>query len=391
MVTITWAHSGSDAFWFVIELESPGAAWIADADKRVWSVTGLQAATTYRFRVCAVHAFDRSCSEWVSVTTFPAPVTPTTPPPPPDAAKPLPGFVGAFEALGLPGKIIRHRNALGEISDLSSDLDRADATFRILPVGNDTVRLEATNFPRHFLRHQNFRVVLHQDDGTDLFRLDSTFKTSRRGLFAWTRLESVNFPGHFIRHRNFELWVDPDDGSPLFASDSAWRRLPPPQRGLTPGAMSIQSDNFPDRFLRHRDGVGFIDHINSDLGRRDATFIVRRALLQPADPKPAGYEGNDQISVSLESVNFPGHYLRHQDFRIKLHQNDGGLLFRQDASFMFQDGGNPEGNGGFSLEAANLPGHFIRHSNFELWLAKNDGSNLFARDAAWHPAPSLLG
>ena len=291
MVTVTWTHSGEDAFWFVIELESPGAFWIADAGKRVWSVTGLQASTTYRFRVCAVHAFDRSCSDWVSVTTLPTPVTPATPPPPPDAAKLLPAFVGSFEPLGLPGMLVRHRNAFGEVSAISSDLDRADATFRITPVGNDTVRLESTNFPGHFLRHQNFRVVLHRDDGSDLFRLDSTFKTSRRGLFAWTRLESVNFPGHFLRHRNFEMWLDPDDGSPLFASDSAWRRLPPPQRNLTPGAMSIQSDNFPDRFIRHRDSLGFIDQINNDLGRRDSTFIMRRALLLPDDPTPPGFAG----------------------------------------------------------------------------------------------------
>ena len=392
MVTITWEHSGEDVFWFVVELESPATFWLPDRDKRVWSITGLQPATTYRFRVCAVHAFDRSCSDFTTVTTFPQPDPPPPPPPPqPHASPPLPAFVGSFEALGKPGLLMRHRNFLGELSGVANDLDRADATFRIRPIGNgDTIRLEASNFPGHFLRHQNFRLKLHKDDGSDLFRQDSTFKTQRRGILSWTRLESVNFPGHFVRHRNFELMIAPDDGSPLFREDSTWRRLPPPLRNVPPGAISIQSDNFPGRFIRHRNSLGFITVVNSDLDRRDATFVMRKALLLPGDPVPPGREGSHEICVSLEAINFPGHFLRHQGFRVKLHKNDGSLLFRQDASFLFNGGNDSEGNTGFSLESINNPGHFVRHSNFELFLAASDGSDLFNRDASWLPVPSLL-
>jgi hypothetical protein len=389
--TIVWEHSGIDVFWFVVELESPGTFWIADHDKRVWSVTGLQPAHAYRFRVCAVYAFDRNCSDWTSVTTLQSPVDqPTTTPPPPEAARPLAAFVGGFEPLAIPGMMARHRNGLGEVSAISSDLDRADATFRIHPGADDTVRFEASNFPGRFLRHQNFRVHLHQDDGSPLFRQDSTFKMSRRGLFAWARIESTNFPGRFLRHRNFELWVEPDDGSTQFAQDATWRRLPPPVRFVPPGAISLQSSNFPGRFVRHRDGLGFITPVQTDLDKRDSTFVIRKALLKPEDPRAPGFSGAHEISVSLESVNFPGHFLRHQDFRIKLHQDDGTVLFRQDASFMYQDGDDPAGNGGFSLESVNLPGHFLRHSNFELWLASSDGSDLFAHDATWYPATSLM-
>jgi hypothetical protein len=390
VATVVWQHSGADVFWFVIELESPGTFWTADPDKRVWTVTGLQAAHTYRFRVCAVHAFDRSCSDWTTVTTLPSPPDQPATPPPPEAVPLLPAFVGGFEPLALPGSMMRHRNSLGEISGISSDLDRADATFRIHPGAGDTVRLEASNFPGHFLRHQNFRVHLHRDDGSALFQQDSTFRTSRRGPFSWTRLESTNLPGHFLRHRNFELWVDPHEPSALFANDSTWRRLPPPARSVPPGAICLQSDNFPGRFARHRDSLGFITPVQSDLDKKDSTFVVRKALLRPEDPVPPGLSGVHEISVSLESVNFPGHYLRHQDFRIKLHRDDGTTLFRQDASFMYQGGNDSAGNRPFSLESVNLPGHFVRHSNFELWLAANDGSDLFGHDATWRPAPSLM-
>ena len=75
---------------------------------------------------------------------------------------------------------------------------------------------------------------------------------------------------------------------------------------------------------------------------------------------------------------------------MKLHKNDGSLLFRQDASFLFNGGNDSEGNTGFSLESINNPGHFVRHSNFELFLAASDGSDLFNRDASWLPVPSLL-
>lgn len=172
--------------------------------------------------------------------------------------------------------------------------------------------------------------------------------------------------------------------------DAAWRRLPPPLRNSPTGALSVQSENFPGRFARHRDSLGFITFVTSDLDRRDATFVFRSALVRPGD-EPLGIPSDvNQISVSLEAVNFPGHYLRHQDFRMKLHQDDGSQLFRQDASFMFNSGNDAEGNSDFSLESVNLPGHFVRHSNFELWLAKNDGSDLFGHDASWRPTPGLL-
>jgi hypothetical protein len=393
MVTVVWEHDGEDVFWFVVEQEDPFTFWVADIGKRAWTITGLQPAHTYRYRICAVHLESRSCSEQTTVTTFPPPPDPPpVVPPPPEASPPLPAFVGGFEPVHLPGLMVRHRNGFGEVSTIGSDLDRADATFRIHPIGSgDLIRLEASNFPGQFLRHQDFRVKLHVDDGSDLFRQDSTFRVSRRGLYGWTRLESVNFPGHFVRHRNFELHVDPDDGSPLFAQDAAWRRLPPPLRSSPTGAMSIQSDNVPGRFVRHRDSLGFITFVESDLDRHDASFVMRRALLQPGEGALGMPRDVNEISVSLEAVNFPGHFLRHQDFRIKLHPDDGSLLFRQDASFMYNDGDCAEGNCGFSLESVNLPGHFIRHSNFELFLAANDGTDLFAHDASWRPTPSLLG
>lgn len=75
-VTITWQHSGEGINGFVLEQEDPFAFTQADRDKRAWTIVGLAADTTYRYRVCAVHDTQRNCSDengghWVSVTTLP--------------------------------------------------------------------------------------------------------------------------------------------------------------------------------------------------------------------------------------------------------------------------------------------------------------------------------
>jgi hypothetical protein len=239
------------------------------------------------------------------------------------------------------------------------------------------VSLESLNFPGHFLRHQGSRLKLHRNDGADLFRKDATFKINlSRGIFSHVRYESVNYPGHFIRHSNFELWLAQDDGSELFQLDSTWRRLPAPMGQEPPGVISFESSNYPGHFIRHRNSLGEISRVSSDLDKADSTFHVRAAL------------NGSSIGVSLESVNYPGHFLRHQSFRLKLYVNDGSELFKNDASFFYNDGSGSEGNAAVSFESVNFPGHFIRHSNFELWVAANDGSPLFANDGVWQPVPA---
>ena len=59
----------------------------------------------------------------------------------------------------------------------------------------------------------------------------------------------------------------------------------------------------------------------------------------------------------------------------------------EDASFYYQDGSCSEGNCQVSLESINVPGHFIRHYFNELWIAQPDGSEVFTQDATWQPSP----
>ncbi|ADB29520.1 alpha-L-arabinofuranosidase B [Kribbella flavida DSM 17836] len=386
MVTVTWDHSGDGVHWFVIELETPYTFWVADIGKRAWSVTGLDPSHTYRYRVCAVYDFDRACSEFGSVTTMPPVSGPASPPATVDA-QPLPRDVCSLQAINFPGLLARHRNFAGLLTPVETDLDRADATFVVrkgLTGAAGTVSFEASNHPGHFLRHANFKVGLHKNDNSDLFRADATFK--RHGgdeVVGIVSFESVNFPEHYLRHQNSELVISKHDGSDQVWLDAQWLRIPPPPKGAPPGTVSFHSVNFPGHYVRHRNSLGEISRVSSDLDRNDATFVVRPGLWRNG-PFPQG--------VSLESRNFPGHYLRHQDFRVKLHKDDGTELFRKDATFAFVSGyGDLASKGYGTLKPVHSPHRdfYVRHQNFELWIAETDGSSLFGLDATWQPTAPL--
>jgi hypothetical protein len=157
---------------------------------------------------------------------------------------------------------------------------------------------------------------------------------------------------------------------------------PPPAQAATPAApppgpappaapaalqhVSLQSLNFPDQYMRHCSGLGFIDNnlkgngaCNPAVYRQDVTFSIVPGL--------AG-----GTSISIESVNYPGSFLRHQNGRIKLAKNDGSPLFKLDASF-----DRVAGLGGreTSFRSVNFPDHYIRHCSGKLYIDRNDGSN----------------
>jgi Alpha-L-arabinofuranosidase B (ABFB) domain len=131
--------------------------------------------------------------------------------------------------------------------------------------------------------------------------------------------------------------------------------------------QSFQSYNFPNRFVRHRDFLMYIEPATTALAINDSAFKVKYGLA-----------GRCQ---SFESRNFPGHFIRHQNFRLKLSKFQNEILFREDATFCSRPG--LASSSGVTFESFNLPGHFMRHQNFELRIAPSDGSDLFKRDATF--------
>lgn len=133
-----------------------------------------------------------------------------------------------LRSVNFPGRVLRHRNFAVELSQVSG-AEMADARFKMVAgLAGRGVSFESVNFPGYFLRHQNFALVLQRNDGSNIFRLDSSFQ-QRPALSggAGHSFESVNFPGHYLRHQNFVLRLAQNDRSGLFAQDASFQLVSP--------------------------------------------------------------------------------------------------------------------------------------------------------------------
>jgi hypothetical protein len=130
------------------------------------------------------------------------------------------------------------------------------------------------------------------------------------------------------------------------------------------------------RYVRHQANNAITSVVSSGssaLDKADASWIIRRGLA-------------NNSCVSFESRNYPGDFLRHQNFQLFRQPMDGSTLFRQDATFCPQAGLSGQGT---SFASLNFPTRFIRHFNNTLYIASNGGSNAFdatanfAADVSW--------
>ncbi|MGC5053398.1 glycoside hydrolase family 43 protein [Micromonospora sp. DT48] len=134
--------------------------------------------------------------------------------------------------------------------------------------------------------------------------------------------------------------------------------------GATTPANRIQAYTHQDRYVRHANYDVRIDANVSPA--QDAQFRVVPGLA-------------DASAVSFESVNYPGHYLRHYGFDFVLAANDGSSIFAADATFRQVAGlGNSSWS---SFRSYNYPDRYIRHYDYLLRLdpindaqARNDAT-----------------
>ena len=73
-----------------------------------------------------------------------------------------------------------------------------------------------------------------------------------------------------------------------------------------------------------------------------------------------------------------GVFLHHYDYRVRA---DASPAMLADSQFRIVTG--LAGSGTVSLESANYPGRYLRHKNYELWVEASDGSSLFRSDASF--------
>lgn len=135
-------------------------------------------------------------------------------------------------------------------------------------------------------------------------------------------------------------------------------KWPPPT--IYPGDV-IASVNFPDRFFAHQ-GVG------------SQAWIAEDANRLPSGQWNLVPGLKDFAGISFESVEFPGHYLRHYGYVLYLHAYDGSDIYKQDATFYITGGwAGPES---VSFRSYNFPARSIRHLNNGLRIDEvNSGSS----------------
>ncbi|GHK02206.1 hypothetical protein SY2F82_40030 [Streptomyces sp. Y2F8-2] len=113
----------------------------------------------------------------------------------------------------------------------------------------------------------------------------------------------------------------------------------------------LQSYNFQDRYVRHTDFDVRIDPNVSPV--EDSRFRLRTGLTGSG-------------TVSFESVNYPGYFLRHSNYDFQLVHNDGTAQFAADATFRQVAGlADPTWS---SFQSYNYPDRYIRHYAYELRL-----------------------
>ncbi|MET8505323.1 sigma-70 family RNA polymerase sigma factor [Streptomyces sp. NPDC004787] len=176
----------------------------------------------------------------------------------------------------------------------------------------------------------------------------------------------------------YAAWPEPAPRVPgvtVTAAPTAGTRTPPPSASPTavagtvpPGARALESADSPGRFVTYTGdfaALGAVGASSSAQARQRVTFTVVGGL---ADPRCVTFRAAD------------GRYLRHSYLRLRLSEDDGSALFREDATFCPRPGAVA---GSVTLHAHNYPGSVLRHRDGGIWLDGSDGTRAFAGQASF--------
>ncbi len=146
-----------------------------------------------------------------------------------------------------------------------------------------------------------------------------------------------------------------------------------------PEVVSLRSVNYPDRYIQHHAGKVVIAQVNTLESKANSTF--RRV------PGLAG-----KGTVSFQSLDKPDFYLRHNSFLLTLQKNDGSSIFFDDASFSEKIRNDLNSSRlARSYASVNYPGYYLRHENYVLRLQKFDSKDLhFNADSSFEIQPGLV-
>ena len=272
--------------------------------------------------------------------------------------------------------------------------------------GPNTVSFRSVNYPKLFLVLLDDRFQLCKSKNMPKFKFLASFKLENidyeepvdsndqedeaKWIGKHVRLEASNFPDNFIRHEGGNCILNKFEENKLFKADSHWIVRP----GFTGSGVSLESSNYPGSFIRHQNSNCKISKIPKtvkpdSLLAKDATF----------DLEPALNGKNDEYS--FECSNFPQCYLRHQNNQFKIGKDEHTPLFDADGSWKLKEIEAPAEKEAFvepelvgqhiRLESLNFPNHFVRHRNSQCWKDANSEGKLYDDDSHWVVRAGLAG
>jgi|GEM_PF-463473 len=122
----------------------------------------------------------------------------------------------------------------------------------------------------------------------------------------------------------------------------------PPMQSSNSVYMKFEAYNYPGQFIQHK--IHFDAYISANgILPDDCMFKIVSGLADPS-------------CISFESKNFPGFYLKNENFRIVLKPFDGSNDFKENATFRKVPGLADESL--TSFQSYKYPDRYIRHKHF---------------------------
>ncbi|MFF5494333.1 sigma-70 family RNA polymerase sigma factor [Streptomyces aquilus] len=195
-----------------VTLTAAGVAWYAATASQEQSDRPALAAPPAASSVSPPSGPSASPTSTPESTSTPTPAsTPTASP-----AKTTEARISgphSLRSVDNPGAYLSQSGSLGVLDTVgagSSASTRQAATYTFVPGLADARCYSLRDATGRYLRHYAFRIRLDSDDRSALFRKDATFCPRSGSTAGSVSLESYNYPGRYLRHRdNLQLWLDP--------------------------------------------------------------------------------------------------------------------------------------------------------------------------------------
>ncbi|WP_406441402.1 sigma-70 family RNA polymerase sigma factor [Streptomyces sp. NBC_00631] len=168
-------------------------------------------------------------SQGTSASTTPTPTPTPKPTPTPAPATTVEALFDGLHALRSvddPGDYVSQSGRFGILGPVGADsavTTRQAATFTFVPGLADPRCYSLRDATGRYVRHYAFRIRLDANDGSALFQKDATFCARSGSAAGSVSLESYNYPGRYLRHRDdLQLWLDPSENTAAYRASRSF-------------------------------------------------------------------------------------------------------------------------------------------------------------------------